>query len=386
MNCDGYNPDYNEHYLKCNKAYQTEMIEPFYLAFVRAGRLNLNFSSYFHPKQWFRAHEMLFPHLRKALLIRYNNMATLNILQFLRFAASLMMLLFHLNFVRSGYKGVDVFFVISGFVMYYSLFYKPRPKAFNFVINRLSKIFFLYWVALILLYLIRPFKLESSFFSSFLLIPGHYSVLGVSWSLSYELYFYFLIGAVAYLVPYKYHKQIFYLLFLISTSITFINLTSFTLKGSFINFLFGGNFWEFLLGIAGSYLCVTYHKTIRPTTAKSIALFSCLLIIIIAIPYANPVSFLVYGPMSFLLVTFFAVYEKNRAVDDRLSKLFKILGDASYAIYLFGPIVTILISANNNLSKIIIIIFTICFSILFNQLIENNFLIWVKSIKSQSCQ
>lgn len=159
-----------------------------------------------------------------------------------------MVLLFHLNLVHTGYKGVDIFFVISGFVMYYSLYFKSRPKAFNFIINRLTKIYFLYWVALILLYVIKPFKVEASFFKSFFLIPGHYSILGVSWSLSYELYFYFLIGTVVYLVRNKYHKEIFYLLFFISTSITFINLTSFTLNIE--EFIYKLLVWGKFLGVS----------------------------------------------------------------------------------------------------------------------------------------
>lgn len=134
---------------------------------------------------------------------------TIYTLQIIRFIASLLVLLFHLNLVSSGYKGVDIFFVISGFVMYYTPFSATPPKASKFITNRLTKIFFLYWVALVLLYIIAPYTIDYSFLKTLLLIPGHQSVLGVSWSLSYELYFYFFTGIAVYLIPAPYQRPIF---------------------------------------------------------------------------------------------------------------------------------------------------------------------------------
>ncbi len=307
-------------------------------------------------------------------------METLNTLQFLRFSASLLVLLFHLNLFRSGYKGVDLFFVISGFVMYYTLFHKERPKAINFIINRVSKIFFLYWIALILLFFLSPFELNSSVLSSIFLVPGHYPLLGVSWSLSYELYFYFLIGTITYLLPKKYQKIIFYILILISTTIIFLNLTDFTLKNTNINFLFGGNLWEFLIGLAASYFSLKYFNFFHAKTALLLALFCFLLFLIFSIEYANPITYLIYGPISFFLIVFFIIYEKNKELNLNVSRCFKILGDSSYSIYLFGPIVTLIMPNDSNFSKIVIILITICFSILFNQFIEKNFLNWIKKV------
>jgi peptidoglycan/LPS O-acetylase OafA/YrhL len=264
--------------------------------------------------------------------------------------------------------------------MYYTLFKKPRPKAFTFITNRLTKIFFLYWVALALLFVIVPFEINSSFFKTFLLLPGHYSVLGVSWSLSYELYFYFLIGTVVYLLPNKHHKSLFLALLLTSTSITLINLTSFTLKGSILNFFVGANFWEFQLGILAGFVSTSFHLRIKSYALFALTIIAFLLLSIIAIPYGDPASYIVYGCLAFLVVTFFSRYEKENFINVRTSKGFKVLGDASYAIYLFGPIVTILITSNNTLSKLLIIVTTITISILFNRFVENNVLRWSRSI------
>jgi exopolysaccharide production protein ExoZ len=305
---------------------------------------------------------------------------TLYTLQLLRFVASLLVLFFHLELIYSGYKGVDVFFVISGFVMYYTLFLKSRPSVFKFIINRFTKIFFLYWVALILLYIILPYKINSSSFQTFLLIPGHYSVLGVSWSLSYELYFYFLIGTVVYLIPGKYHNSLFFLIFLMATLITFINLTSYTLKGSLINFLLGSNLWEFLLGIVAAFISASHYKAIQSTIALIAASTSGFLLLAISIPYGHSISYIFYGPLSYFLVLFITVFERQIIINKKLVTLFKVLGDSSYAIYLFGPIVIIIISVNNNFSKFATIIITVCVSVIFNQLIENNFLNWSRKV------
>lgn len=308
------------------------------------------------------------------------NSMTLYTLQFLRFLASLLVLLFHLELVHSGYKGVDIFFVISGFVMYYTLFFKSRPNAFKFFVHRFTKIFFLYWVALILLFLVQPFKFDKYIVKTILLIPGHHSLLGVSWSLSYELYFYFLIGTFVYLLADKYHKLVFLTLFLISTLVTFINLSAFTLKGSMVNFLVGANFWEFLLGIGCAYLATTYYKLIGSSTAVFAALLGISILLATSIQYDTPVSYIVYGVLSSLVVFFFTAYEQGRAVNRRLALLSKVLGDASYAIYLFGPIITLLVGQTNNTSKIIIIVATIGSSIYFNRLVENNFMDWTRKI------
>src|SRR5688572_27360115 len=142
---------------------------------------------------------------------------TLYSLQLLRFIAAMLVLLFHLRLDPSGYKGVDVFFVISGFVMYYSAYLLKKPKAYVFIINRLTKIFLLYWIALIFLFFVQPFNIDKNFLKTFLLIPGHHSVIGVSWSLSYELYFYFIFALLVYLVPARFQQIIFWSLLMVST-------------------------------------------------------------------------------------------------------------------------------------------------------------------------
>lgn len=295
-------------------------------------------------------------------------------LQLLRFIAACLVLFFHLLLFDSGYKGVDVFFVISGFVMYYTLYYRPRPKAFKFLVNRFTKIFFLYWVAIGVLYFIMP--PQTNFFNlrTVLLFPGHTPVLGVSWSLSYELYFYFLIGIVVYVLPEKLHKAIFFVVFTLSTAFTLLNLTRYSLRGSVLNFLLGQNLWQFLLGILSGYFFT--HQKVNRRMALAAATVFFLLFMFINFPFNTPVSYVVYGPLAFGIVWLISAFETGYTLPSKTGKIIKVMGEASYAIYLFGPIITLIIGPDTPESIALIIGTTVVVSIVFNRFVESPFLKW----------
>jgi exopolysaccharide production protein ExoZ len=299
-------------------------------------------------------------------------------LQLLRFIASLLVLLFHLKLVESGYKGVDIFFVISGFVMYYTLFSLSRPRAFKFIVNRLTKIFFLYWVAVMLLYIIMPYKHEFFTLRTIFLIPGHTPVLGVSWSLSYELYFYFVIGLMAYAVPARLHVPLFIAFFIACTIITFLNLTSLSYKGSAVNFFIGQNSREFLFGILSGY-CFTTER-IKPVFAVGATIVAFIVFLVVSIPWNKPLSYIIYGPLAFAIVWLISAYEKGYPMSKKLTGVVKVAGEASYGIYLFGPIVTVVIVPGSTFSIIMIIVTTVVFSVLFNRFVESRFLKWSRKI------
>lgn len=134
--------------------------------------------------------------------------------QFLRFIAAALVLLYHGAqgiaeklaidspfrdaCLLIGFSGVDLFFVISGFIIYTSNkhgtgFY----HAMQFISLRAARIFLGYWpfffLAWGMLYSLNPEKLEKiNIVSSFFLLPDkiYATLINVAWSLSFELYFY----------------------------------------------------------------------------------------------------------------------------------------------------------------------------------------------------
>lgn len=129
------------------------------------------------------------------------------------------------TFLRIGISGVDLFFVISGFIMvtvtadshasavYNSSLAKRRVGAWRFFYMRLSRIYPLYWLVtavVLVIFLGHPSFLNAPHFSlsfvihSFLLLPQTgLPLLMVGWSLVHEMYFY-VVFALFLLLPRKY--------------------------------------------------------------------------------------------------------------------------------------------------------------------------------------
>lgn len=105
-----------------------------------------------------------------------------------------------------GFSGVDLFFVISGFIMVYVTRHTmPGFKSsLRFLIARVTRIYPLYWVvsfALLLVWLQEPALVYASanmspdILRSFLLFPAARDpLLPVGWTLIHEMYFYLIFG------------------------------------------------------------------------------------------------------------------------------------------------------------------------------------------------
>ncbi len=137
---------------------------------------------------------------------------TLNNIQMLRAIAALLVVFHHalphyavmggeITLISSigewGFLGVDIFFVISGFIMAYTTFNKERTflNAKIFIKHRLFRIYLGYWPFFFMMLVIGLYK-DANFdiIGSFFLTNTEMSklVLPISWSLTFELYFYFL--------------------------------------------------------------------------------------------------------------------------------------------------------------------------------------------------
>ena len=235
-----------------------------------------------------------------------------------------------------GFLGVDIFFVISGFIMAYTTFNKERTfdNAKTFLKHRLFRIYLGYWpfflIMLFALYLTDLQKLESLDIvgSLFLLNSNMFQlVLPISWSLSYELYFYVL----------------FVFTFLFSIRHLYVAIPLFTIiilslaLYAFFDADFPRSFFysPFILEFFSGVLLYMYKEYIM----KTWVLFMSVVVIVVAYGYGieHELKNGLYRVSSFGIGALFTVLGALILEQKNLfhaGKFFEDLGNASYTLYL----------------------------------------------------
>ena len=198
-------------------------------------------------------------------------------LQILRMIAATSVVYYHIyakpNF---GLFGVDIFFVLSGFVI--ALVLKNNSTAKQFAINRISRIVPIYWILttflFLLIYIYPPIVRKSTaetatiflYLKSLFFIP-YYGIqevkpplLRVGWTLNYEIFFYFITWTALVIFKKQFFKCIFLLMFCTYTAPLVLSS-----ENPFFQEFFSSYYiFEFLLGI-----CVFHIYTVRHSLIKS---------------------------------------------------------------------------------------------------------------------
>jgi exopolysaccharide production protein ExoZ len=157
--------------------------------------------------------------LESPLRLAAEDLVTVLSIQYLRAVAALLVMGFHIGFVFGwdwppGAAGVDIFFVISGFVMWLVTTQRPTPPG-QFLVQRITRIAPLYWVITLVLAaaaIAAPQQFPTveptieHVVLSLLFVPhlspsgGGDPLLVPGWTLNYEMFFY-AVFAVALLLP-----------------------------------------------------------------------------------------------------------------------------------------------------------------------------------------
>jgi len=278
----------------------------------------------------------------------------LHALQYLRAIAALLVVYSHAciqvpayqaQLMEFGSFGVDIFFVISGFIMMYIS--KPSHTPGAFIVNRVRRVVPLYWFFTLLLaaiLFVKPSIFSSTelrldvLIQSLLFLP-HFSqahpeevwpLLAPGWSLIYEMYFYGLF-ALSLFAAQKYRLPLISVVIIGIfglANITGIDgstgpLTAFFKKQVVFEFIFGmllAYAWQLgfrLTNIAATAMAITsFAYLVFHSQQRGIA------------SYDEPMHILINGIPAATMVTG-VVFMKIP-----VNKIGLLLGDASYALYL----------------------------------------------------
>lgn len=283
-------------------------------------------------------------------------------LQALRAVAAYMVVLYHFlalqvaqiypsaRFLSFGAAGVDIFFVISGFIMAVTTMKRDTTPS-EFFLHRIARIVPVYWVVTFLLFSIAlcGFKpvgimhVEWDWLAkSLVFIPferdGHVTpIISVGWTLNYEMFFYVLFAAALFVK--RALPRTLLLCLAISALVTApLYSSQFGLLGEFYTTPI---ILEFAYGCALGYIFMRFQETKTGSSAPFYAmiLLGFLIIVVAQIMREGPEPELigftrpfVWGIAGLLIVTGTVFLERSNQIVpfDWLVEL----GNASYSIYL----------------------------------------------------
>lgn len=271
-------------------------------------------------------------------------------IQMLRGVAALMVVFVHveLQLRRLGLanvdqnwllSGVDIFFVISGFIMWVSMANRPERTAAEFMRHRIARIVPLYWLLttlMVITMIVRPDLLQSARFDlvhivkSYLFIAAphpangkYWPVVVPGWTLNYEMFFYLLFACAIALSNGSAPKRL---------MLTAVFLISAVMAASLLPQLPGALLFygdpillEFLFGIGIGYL---YVSGIAQPSSKWWVLLAAgftLLYLMSLTPLPRPVV----AGLPAALILLGAALAPNVAITP-----LTVLGNSSYSLYL----------------------------------------------------
>ncbi|WP_445405574.1 acyltransferase family protein [Acinetobacter pittii] len=333
-------------------------------------------------------------------------------IQILRACAVIFVVLFHLEVtgIQSGFLGVDVFFVVSGFLM--AILYRPG-EAKKFFKRRAKRLLPAYFATVILtlifaIFIVLPseqeavitqsiysiffannfgFWLQNSYFSK-----SDFKPLLHLWSLGVEIQFYLIVPILVFF----FRKSNFLFLFaLIGSFLSCIFILGIAPQTSF--FMMPLRIWEFLIGFLVAYY-LTINGNIKFNNYSFLGFVG--LTIICAIPFfhidGNSVNRLNAHPGVHALIVCIATalvltFGLPKFIQNsKLGLLFSRIGDYSYSIYLvhfpiivlylYKPFTGTNLHPESLVDKVILFFIITVSSILMHTLIETrNF----KNIKKE---
>lgn len=248
-----------------------------------------------------------------------------------------------------GNAGVDIFFVVSGFIMMYTLAQRRGQDSWHsFLWRRVKRVVPLYWLLtslLLALMLLAPFLFPNSrpelghTIASYLFLPfpdtqGRlYPLLVPGWTLTFEMIFYALFASLLFL---REQWLVPALALVFGAFIAAVELLA--PEHRVLRWLANPIVFEFVFGcfIARLYLNLKQPPTWLPKAlgALAIGLFGLTMMF-----HLNWVSRALSWGFPAMLLVLAAAWTPTPRQPGRISTAFAALGDASYSLYLVHPFV-----------------------------------------------
>lgn len=280
----------------------------------------------------------------------------LDFLQIFRGLAALLVLFHHIDDIlrvnhgylllggifEPGWSGVDFFFVLSGFIIYY-IHYKDIENPYvlkPYLQKRFVRIYPMTWIVtipILPMFFIFPGLGDPGvqtniwvIVKQMFLFPQERVILNVTWTLSHEVLFYLIFSLL--IITRKVFAVPVIGAWILLTVLNVIGLFKFSIWE--LDFLFSPFHIEFLLGCFAAYIYLKI-KINKP----DVILISGVLLFGLAwimryqgiVPKYTIYSILLFGSASFLIVLG-SVYKEIKKT--KLTKCFLFIGDASFSIYL----------------------------------------------------
>lgn len=283
----------------------------------------------------------------------------------LRAVAMLTVFLIHSGGAMPGVHGVQIFFVISGFTIFYQ-FYERDYTFKKFIFTRLARISIPYFPIIILIYLyinnggeifdgwtskfanneitIENLLLHLSYLSGYSVKYAN-TIIGVEWTLPVEVFYYFVIGGFIslYMFKLKIKKLLILLVFFIIVSLIVLYLSHMKIYDHYLmHWMPFRHGWFFILGgiafYLRKYISIFKKKYLFSDISIIIAIVSTPLLLKFAtLTKINYASEAIIAVITFLLITF--VNDKANLTKLLTNKPMLFLGNISYSFYLIHIIV-----------------------------------------------
>lgn len=299
-------------------------------------------------------------------------------IQYLRCLAAIAVVLFHYRIILNDYNqfnvsdlgdilfsngnfGVDLFFIISGYVITMST-QKDESRFKNTLSFILKRIFRIYPILILFTIIAAIIVKPNILYTLRSLIPLHanydstapyfgYNLLLVSWTLTYELFFYF-IFAISMFINHKYRGGICVLIIMLmylTIQLAYLGKIQFDVNTTIMfDYYFliqpvfslssSPMFLEFGLGILCYYICnfISEHRNIISNVSLVKPILICIILSALSLLICNSIlsghGVAGWGWISFIFILSAVSYEKIYSI--KQIKAFKFLGDISYSIYM----------------------------------------------------